>query len=193
MAKLEFNHYPPEFKEKAFALFRKGLELQEIAERLQVPKHTLYGWSSRHKWQGRKALLAAGPEPSKVEYIAESSIDSRGGLVLDLTLAEQQKSYREGVAVQALRLPAIMAGLSDRELLAAADKLAKLGAEARKALGLETDKPAVVVNVALLANGRRARPIPSADARELPAVEAITIAEPTGCAPAPGQVDEPGA
>jgi len=44
-----------------------------------------------------------------------------------------------------------MANLKDSELIGAADKLAKLGAEARKALKLEESQPSIILNVGLLA------------------------------------------
>lgn len=55
----------------------------------------------------------------------------------------------------------MMATLSDRELLMAADKIGKLDATNRKALRLETTGPSTVVNVALLSGveGKRLKAV----------------------------------
>ena len=60
------------------------------------------------------------------------------------------------MADHALRVAYTVKGLPSQSLIVNADKIAKLDSVARKALNLEENKPAVVVNVGLLA-----RPLPS--------------------------------
>lgn len=36
--------------DEAFALYRQGLKLKEIAEKLDLPEGTVRGWKNRHKW-----------------------------------------------------------------------------------------------------------------------------------------------
>jgi hypothetical protein len=68
----------------------------------------------------------------------------------DDDLPEQQARFNRDTRAQALRLPQIMAEMSDRDMVSAADKLSKLHAIAEKALKLTESKGNVLVQIALL-------------------------------------------
>lgn len=38
--------------DEAFALYRQGLKLKDIAEKLDVPSSTIRRWKSTYKWGG---------------------------------------------------------------------------------------------------------------------------------------------
>lgn len=64
---------------------------------------------------------------------------------------EKQREYHSQSALEALRILDAIQQTPTSELVHKADKISKLDAMARKALALEEQKPAVVVNVGLLA------------------------------------------
>ena len=65
---------------------------------------------------------------------------------------EKQREYHSQSALEALRILDAIQQTPTSELVHKADKISKLDAMARKALALEEHKPAVVVNVGLLAD-----------------------------------------
>jgi hypothetical protein len=84
------------------------------------------------------------------------------------------------MAEQALRVAYTVKGLPSQALIVNADKIKKLDETARKALNLEKNKPAMVVNVALLAQiSERKRTIAAQEvsAPKLPTNEAVASGE----------------
>lgn len=149
------KEYPTEVVEAAYQLRKKGLTYDQMAAKLDISRDTLQRWNKRERWDKRLRLdrgkLKAGQliEPS------------------DMSFVEKQDKFREGMATQALRLPEIMQGLDDDELIRSADKIKNLHAMAVKDLNLEKAKPANVINVTLLS-----RPVPAqvVDSQETPAL-----------------------
>ena len=41
--------------DEAFALYRQGLKLKDIAEKLDVPSGTIRRWKSTYKWDGERS------------------------------------------------------------------------------------------------------------------------------------------
>lgn len=198
--------YPPEVKEKAFQLFCERVKMADIAARLGVKLSTVAKWSSVHGWRarycdqqisrGREMVAAHPPKAAPSSSASPEILDEGNGLDGNLradsklSLGESQSEYQTRMQAQALRVPALMQRLSDAGLLASAEKLAKLDGIARKALRLETDKPAVVVNIGLLSSSEPPRRLKScAVASELPALEITTEEEDAGATPA--ATDEP--
>lgn len=145
--------HPLETREKAFQLHKRGNKHKDVAEQLDIPRGTVIGWAKRYRWRARLIAESAEVVAATAKTIAPRKLGGQ-------TFAEKQSEYETKMADEALRLPAMMAGLTDKELLASADKIAKLDATNRKALKLESDKPGVVVNVALL-SGAAPAPTPS--------------------------------
>lgn len=193
---------PIELREKAFELYRRQVQttgkpdLNEIAQTLNVEFSTIAAWSSRGKWKNRvKALPMLGNgKPRHVEGRQDgppiSAPESQPVKVFDvekalaLTFAEKQTSYKDRLAIQALRIADAIETLPTLSLIGAADKVEKLDKIARKALCLETASPAVVVNVALLSQGSQPSVVvalpSSQSAIALPSSEHLTTVEHTG-------------
>jgi hypothetical protein len=155
--------YPPEMRERCYQLFKEGKSQREIQAETGVPRVTIQRWSDNDRWKSRKRAELRGKEVRQRRTEGEKPANS------ELTMGEKQDIYAEGMATQALRLPEIIDGMSDDELIMAADKIKNLDAIARKALHLEEAKPTTVINVSLLS-----RPIPAqivdADPPEQPAL-----------------------
>lgn len=168
--------HPIEAREKAFQLHKRGNTHAEVGALLQLPGGTIASWSKRYKWPARIKAENAGA-PASVPPLAPPRKAS------GLTLAEKQTRYTEDMAEQALRLPEIVAAMSDKEYIAAADKITKQDATNRKALGLESSKPSVVVNVGLLA-GTGVKRLSGTAARLLPDIDVLPLLQHTGADPA---------
>jgi hypothetical protein len=155
-----FERHPPEVRENCFQLFKGGKKLTEITEITKVPLPTLRRWSSRDKWKHR--VTASIPAPGKRTEQAGSILDNSSteaeALALTMGMGEKQEHYKGRMQEQALRVPLIVARMTDKELIAHADKIGKLDVTARKALNLEEQKPSIVVNVGLLSTALPARP-----------------------------------
>lgn len=155
-AQLGIVAHAPEVRERAYQLYKQTRDYSLVSLDTSVPDATLRAWSSRDKW--KKRIEAENAVPGLSAEIArdvvkvitsEISTEIPGA---DGELTEQQAQFESGSRAQALRVPLIMAGMTDRELVSAADKLSKLDAIARKALKLTEDKPHVLVQIALLNN-----------------------------------------
>jgi hypothetical protein len=190
------DRHPLEVRERAFNLYRKlGADgkrkhtLSQIAEAVGVPVGTINKWSSVSKWHARARALNKQdavlseynqrPETEAANAPKTPRIDAS-----TLTFEEKQETFSKLMADQALRLPQLMAKLKDSELLGAADKLAKLGAEARKALKLEEAQPSIILNVGLLARPALPAPVRAEIVSETPASSAPLLVEQTGTKPA---------
>ena len=187
--------HPLEVRERAFNLYRKlGADgkrkytLPQIAEAVGVPVGTINKWSSVSKWHARaRALDKQDAVLSEYDQRSETAAANAPTPRIDastLTFEEKQETFSKLMAEQALRLPQLMAKLKDSELLGAADKLAKLGAEARKALKLEEAQPSIILNVGLLARPALPAPVRAEIVSETPASSAPLLVEQTGTKPA---------
>jgi transposase-like protein len=175
--------YAPELREKAFKLYCEEITFATISERFHVPVKVLHRWSCDNKWKQRREELRAkqratdagltSPDPALVDVPPEN-----------LTLSEAQVEYETHSHATALRIARIIKRTPDAQLIASADKLEKLDKIARKALKLETDKPRMAINIAMLANGRLPRLLIKSGE---PAAEPSALVEDTGLKPA----DEP--
>jgi hypothetical protein len=190
------DRHPLEVRERAFNLYRKlGADgkrkhtLPQIAKAVGVPVGTINKWSSVSKWRARAQAL------SKQDALL-SEYDQRPGTeaanapktpridASTLTFEEKQETFSKLMADQALRLPQLMAELDDAKLLASADKLAKLDAQARKALKLEEQVPTVILNVGLLARPAVPKLLHAETVSETPTNAAPLLVEQTGTKPA---------
>jgi transposase len=154
--------HPPELKERGYRLYEKGKPNREIAAELGIPVATLARWSSKGKWKLRRQL--AGHAEAGLNALVPINQDSLAE-ISQLTFEEKQTRYDEMMSEHALRFAYVVKGLSPQGVVVNADKISKLDTVARKALKLEESRPAVLLNVALLA-----RPMPSrlVEAREIP-------------------------
>lgn len=147
--------HAPEVRERAFQLYKETRDYARVSLDTGVPDATLRAWSSRDKWRTR--IEAENAVPGLDAATARAVIKVVSSATVPATipgadgeLSEQQAQYDSGARAQALRIPHIMAEMSDRELVSAADKLAKLDGIARKALKLESEKATQIISIALL-------------------------------------------
>jgi hypothetical protein len=190
------DRHPLEVRERAFNLYRKlGADgkrkymLPQIAKAVGVPLGTINKWSSVSKWRARVQALNKQdavlseynqrPETEAANAPKTPRIDAS-----ILSFEEKQDTFSKLMSEQALRLPQLMAKLKDSELLGAADKLAKLGAEARKALKLEEAQPSIILNVGLLARPATPKLLHAETVSETPTNAAPLLVEETGTKPA---------
>jgi hypothetical protein len=131
---------------------------------------TLARWSSKGKWKLRKQL-ASHPE-TELGALAPMRDNNSLDEISRLTFEEKQARYAEMMSNHALRVAYTVKSLSPQSLLVNADKISKLDSVARKALNLEENKPPVVVNVALLAQGAPPRAV--IELQKVPAPEPPT-------------------
>ncbi len=147
--------HPAEVREKAFDLWRKGSNFDEVGAKLSIPPATIAGWSARLKWKARRHVMENGGDLVKAGFCAppaEETPDTISREAIDgMSFDEKQQAYTDALASEAVRMAQIVRALPSNQVLSNADKIAKLDATARKALRLETDKPAIVVNVGFLA------------------------------------------
>jgi hypothetical protein len=189
------DRHPLKVRERAFNLYRKlGADgkrkhtLPQIAKAVGVPVGTINKWSSVSKWNARaRALNKQDAVLSEYDQRPETEAASAPTPRIDasiLSFEEKQDTFSKLMSEQALRLPQLMAKLKDSELLGAADKLAKLGAEARKALKLEEAQPSMILNVGLLARPALPAPVRAEIVSETPTNAAPLLVEQTGTKPA---------
>lgn len=141
---------------------------------LKVPYNTLATWSSKGKWKHRRLDVAAGA----IDKGSLITMPTAKPLRMDgLTFEEMQTRYKDSRATESLRIAEVMASLTSDQLIAQADKVAKLDAVARKGLNLEEAKPSTVINIGFL----QARPTESVP--YLSTNQPLTIVESTGYKP----------
>lgn len=180
-----FEQHPPGTKEKAFLLYSRHTELSMISIKLGVCLATLRKWSSLGKWKSRRVILEdVKPSDrfgSKKPSGQEANRDQAFEELKALPFVEQQTAYQRMMTESAMRIALTMQRSTDTALVQQADKWAKLDTTARKALGLETNKPQVIVNVGLLAGieTRRLASRACEEAPELAAVEVLALAAQT--------------
>ncbi len=151
--------HPPEMKERAYKLFAQRIPLAGIADRLTIPVDTIRKWSSKGKWKTRLFLSGAGGviptsvQPGNGSLGVVEGIEAQLAKLVNLPFEEKQGVYRDLMANEALRAALSIQSVPSSALVQQADKVKKLDEVARRALHLEEDKPAVIVNVALLGRG----------------------------------------
>lgn len=66
-----------EIIEKAFALYRQGMKLKEIAEQLNIPQGTIRSWKNRNDWDGtlqrkKRNVAKRGGQPNNKNAVGNS-------------------------------------------------------------------------------------------------------------------------
>jgi putative ATPase subunit gpP of terminase len=170
-------------REQAFALYANDWMLSQISEKLDVPLKTIARWSWKGGW--KKRLEAMRKEAGRAVAIPSAP----GRADSNLSFSEKQAHFRDKFASVAARVADVVAAMPDSELVRNADKIKSLHATGQKALDLEKASPRVIVNVGLLARAivdqpRTTNAVLIEDDRNVPATEALTHGEDTGCDPA---------
>jgi len=152
--------YDDAIKQRGFELYARGQQLKEIAEQLNTPLNAVKSWSYRGQWKRRMILerhQKGGVARLPVEMgsvITENDNDMEDAQFFinceRLPFPEKQANFRDRMAIQALRVPELMATMSPHELLKNADRLYKLETIARRALNLEEPTPSPIINIGLL-------------------------------------------
>jgi Putative ATPase subunit of terminase (gpP-like) len=138
-------------RQKARDLFFSGeSNCCEIARQLSLSENTVRGWCAREKW--RAQLKIAENRPTLPVEKREELAKSEGPLFepTNLDLAEKQEHYTQSTTDAACRLADHLATLNGAEIVKSADKILKADQIARKALRLETDRPAVLIDLKIL-------------------------------------------
>lgn len=178
--------HPLELRERGFQFYQKRWTLPQIGEALGVPPATVAGWSMRGKWKRRRADLEKPIKAQERQEAGTSDVLPVSDLA-GLSFAEKQERFREESATLALKAIREANRLPGALLIAAADKISKLHQMGQRALDLEKSAPSIVVNVGLLGRAlsdKHAERVLLADsARLLPASEAPTYENDTGCEP----------
>lgn len=60
--------------DEAFALYRQGLKLKDIAEKLDVPSGTIRRWKSTYKWGGERSEWKKGRSRSWIYIKHEEAV-----------------------------------------------------------------------------------------------------------------------
>ena len=152
-----------EDKAECKRLYIHGHTLDDISEHKHVPKKTLQHWQAKDHWtllkvekQGIsiarqlehqtgncRSHVPSSDDDQKIE--TEKAVEEFS----KLTLVDKQFAYEEAMQAQAIRLPRLIALLSEGQLLMQADKLKNLDAIVRRALRLEQPAPAPVMNIGI--------------------------------------------
>jgi hypothetical protein len=183
-----FKRHKPGTKEQAFKMYARHTDLAAISSKLGVPLATLRKWSSVGTWRARRLFLeSANPLGASVHKPGgkEAETDEAFEQLKALSFSEKQSMYEEMASDSAMRAALVMQRASDATLVSQAEKISKMDSTARKALRLETRKPSVVVNVALLSGAETRRSVACPVTREplaideTPAIQAVVIEVPS--------------
>jgi hypothetical protein len=141
--------HPKEIRRKAFALFQQGNQFVDIAYEIGVAAPTVRSWAMREHWRQQVKIAQEQPELKPEEIVAIA----RRGEPLDIPeeLSEQQKLYQGNMAAAAIAMSERVKEMDADEALSKSSKIKDLDAVARKALKLETEKPAALIQLNILA------------------------------------------
>jgi hypothetical protein len=116
-----------------------GESYNAVAAELNVAVSSIKSWRARDKWTRKpEADLAIVPESSDVEIPDD--------------LSEQAAQYEEDMRVTALKFSNHVKNLPPDQIAAKADRIKSLDVVNRKALRIETEKPPVAIQIAVLAS-----------------------------------------
>jgi len=134
---------PVEVRARALALHANGVPSVEIADRVGVKATTIRSWIRR---QRKKDHPPAQPiVPSVVEIAAP---DEYAEIPEDLP--EQARVYEENMREAAVKFSHHVKNLPAEQIAAKADRIKSLDVVNRRALKIETEKPATVIQLGVL-------------------------------------------
>jgi transposase-like protein len=142
---------PKDQREAAFKLYAEGKTVQDIAFELAIPQATVRTWKNRDGWAARLKDPTLTPEAAVLATRRAQDIE------IPETLPERQEKYQEQLGEAAIRFAAHVSTLEGAELVQQADRIKKADEVSRKALKLETEKPAPLINLAILCSKNRER------------------------------------
>jgi Putative ATPase subunit of terminase (gpP-like) len=140
--------HPKEVRERAFEMFKAGAPFSDIAADLRIAAPTLRSWSRREKWTEQRKLAQVNPTLDR-EQLA-SLAQREDDLEIPEGLSAKQADYQEKMQAAAIRLANRVAKMDTDELIARSSKIKDLDQVARKALKLETERPAVLIDLKVL-------------------------------------------
>jgi hypothetical protein len=118
-----------------------GSTIKSAADRFGLSFEALRKRAQREKW----------PSAARVNREAERIITTRATEALAEPIAENASRYTENLSRAGVRFSETVAGLDGQELLKRSRDIAALDGVARKALGLDQEKPnANAINIAVL-------------------------------------------
>jgi hypothetical protein len=134
---------PRSKKERSYCreLYLAGNSYHDISDMTQVPVSTLRNWCVRDGWKKSQPpmdIVVAAPAESEPVEMPD-------------TLPERQEFFVERTSAAAVKLAAHISKLDGEQLVRSADKLHKAIQSARTSLKLDTDRPACVIQIGVLA------------------------------------------
>jgi hypothetical protein len=129
---------PKEQRERAKQLWQSGQNLEAVALAVNAPRETIKSWRHRGKWV-RQPVEAAPIVPTEIVDVDVSD---------DLT--EQQQEYEQNLRKAGVLFSRKIAAMEPEEVLQKADRVKQLDSTARKALRIESEKAASVIQLAVL-------------------------------------------
>lgn len=139
--------HPTETKEAARALVESGRSFSEVSEEMGLPKQTLSTWAKSEKWS-----IPEQDRTSRVRTSISMTLDAVAQRLSGLPKAVREAEYDEKMHQIACSIPEIIAQMAPDEVLAKADKVAKLVAMSRDVLNRTESArpPAPSISVGLL-------------------------------------------
>jgi transposase-like protein len=148
---------PAETRQRAKELFFSGETLASVARELQLAEPTVRSWAKRSHWVNERKLAKSNPDMPEEQRLAIAKSDRPLFDPLEIDLAEKRARYSQNLGDAAVRASEHVARMDGAELIRVADKLAKIDAVCRKNLKLDTDRPAVLIDLKIL-SGAPVRP-----------------------------------
>src|SRR5437867_2297731 len=130
-------------------MYLAGAPMSDIAYELRIAAPTIRAWKKREHWDRQKTIAAENPQMDSEKIMA---LAKRDDLELEIPpeLAERQTEYTDKMGEVAVKLAHHIAGMGADEILARSQKVKDIDAVARKALRLEENKPAVLIDLKIL-------------------------------------------
>jgi hypothetical protein len=147
--------HPKQVREKAFALFKAGKPVSDIAFELRLSPATIRSWRSRDCWNKRLEQDPSLTSEQAIVIARKQKHDELANLPDDLP--SQQECYQQNMARAALVFSEVLKDMNGGEIIARADKLLKADQMGRKALKLETERPSTVIQIGILASKQQKR------------------------------------
>lgn len=81
--------------EKAFALYKQGMKLSEIAKKLNKPEGTVRRWKCTYKWDSERSEKANEKKPNEANKPSKTNVKKKTEQVTTEPIADEVKSVME--------------------------------------------------------------------------------------------------
>lgn len=149
--------HPRELREKCFRMFADGKCYTDIAFETRIPTSTLRAWAARDAWKQRLTIDHDQPPETAITLARQAAEPAD----IPIDLHAQQERYQSNMAHAAVVFSEAVKDLPAHDLIQRADKIYKSDQTARKALRLENNPPACIVQIGLLSSKPAVKELPS--------------------------------